>query len=35
MAHVFGFIAGAVIGLLVRLASPPPTYPVHPRYGAS
>jgi membrane associated rhomboid family serine protease len=31
MAHVFGFIAGAVIGLLVRLGSPPPQYPVHPR----
>jgi membrane associated rhomboid family serine protease len=32
LAHVFGFLAGAVIGLLVRAASPPPQYPVHPRY---
>jgi membrane associated rhomboid family serine protease len=32
LAHVFGFLAGAVIGLLVRAASPPPAYPVHPRY---
>jgi membrane associated rhomboid family serine protease len=32
MAHVFGFLAGAIIGLLVRAASPPPQYPVHPRY---
>jgi len=34
LAHVFGFLAGAVIGLLVRAASPPPRYPVHPRYRA-
>jgi membrane associated rhomboid family serine protease len=32
LAHVFGFLAGAVIGLFVRAASPPPQYPVHPRY---
>jgi membrane associated rhomboid family serine protease len=32
LAHVFGFLAGAVIGLIVRAASPPPRYPVHPRY---
>jgi membrane associated rhomboid family serine protease len=32
LAHVFGFAAGAIIGLLVRAASPPPEYPVHPRY---
>jgi membrane associated rhomboid family serine protease len=31
MAHVFGFLAGLVVGLLVRAASPPPQYPVHPR----
>ena len=31
LAHVFGFLAGAIIGLLVRVASPPPVYPVHPR----
>jgi membrane associated rhomboid family serine protease len=31
VAHVFGFIAGAIIGLIVRAASPPPQYPVHPR----
>jgi membrane associated rhomboid family serine protease len=30
LAHVFGFLAGAVIGLFVRAASPPPQYPVHP-----
>jgi membrane associated rhomboid family serine protease len=34
VAHVFGFLAGAVIGLLVRIASPPPRYPAHPRYRA-
>ncbi len=34
VAHVFGFVAGAVIGLLVRLGFPPPRYPVHPRYQA-
>jgi len=33
LAHVFGFLAGVVIGLCVRAASPPPRYPVHPRYG--
>ena len=33
LAHVFGFIAGAVIGLVVRASSPPPVYPVHPRYS--
>ncbi len=32
LAHVFGFLAGVIIGLLVRAASPPPQYPVHPRY---
>ena len=32
MAHVFGFLAGLVVGLLVRAASPSPQYPVHPRY---
>ena len=32
MAHIFGFLAGVVIGLFVRAASPPPRYPVHPRY---
>jgi len=31
LAHVFGFLAGAVIGLIVRAASPPPRYPAHPR----
>ena len=31
LAHVFGFLAGAAIGLLVRANSPPPVYPVHPR----
>ena len=33
LAHVFGFLAGAVIGLLVRAGSGPPTYPVHPRHA--
>ena len=32
VAHVFGFLAGAIIGLFVRASSPPPQYPVHPRY---
>jgi membrane associated rhomboid family serine protease len=32
LAHVFGFLAGVVVGLFVRAASPPPQYPVHPRY---
>ena len=32
LAHVFGFLAGFVIGLLVRAGSPPPQYPVHPKY---
>ena len=32
LAHIFGFLAGLVIGLLVRAASPPTSYPVHPRY---
>jgi membrane associated rhomboid family serine protease len=32
LAHVFGFVAGVAIGLVVRAASPPPQYPVHPRY---
>jgi membrane associated rhomboid family serine protease len=32
LAHIFGFVAGAAIGLMVRAASPPPQYPVHPRY---
>jgi len=33
LAHVFGFLAGVVVGLIVRLSSPPPQYPVHPRLG--
>lgn len=33
LAHVFGFLTGVVIGLLVRAGSGPPTYPVHPRYA--
>jgi membrane associated rhomboid family serine protease len=33
LAHIFGFLAGFVIGLMVRANSPPPRYPVHPRYG--
>jgi membrane associated rhomboid family serine protease len=32
LAHIFGFLAGAIIGLVVRAASPPPQYPEHPRY---
>ena len=32
LAHIFGFLAGLVIGLLVRAGSPPPSYPVHPRH---
>ena len=32
LAHVFGFLAGAAIGLIVRATSPPPRYPAHPRY---
>jgi membrane associated rhomboid family serine protease len=35
LAHVFGFLAGAVIGLIVRAGSPPvqyPDYPARPRY---
>ena len=32
LAHVFGFVAGLVVGLLVRAASPPVQYPVNPRY---
>ena len=32
LAHVFGFLAGLVVGLLVRAASPAPQYPAHPRY---
>ena len=35
LAHVFGFLAGVVVGLIVRAASPPPQYPVHPRYRQS
>ena len=31
LAHVFGFMAGAAVGLIVRATSPPPRYPVHPR----
>jgi membrane associated rhomboid family serine protease len=31
LAHVFGFLTGAVVGLIVRATSPPPRYPVHPR----
>jgi membrane associated rhomboid family serine protease len=33
LAHVFGFLTGAVIGLIVRIAGQPPQYPVHPRLG--
>jgi membrane associated rhomboid family serine protease len=32
LAHIFGFLAGAVIALAVRVVSPPPRYPVPPRY---
>ena len=32
LAHVFGFLAGLIVGLFVRAASPAPQYPVHPRY---
>ena len=32
LAHVFGFLAGVIVGLFVRMASPPPSYPLHPRY---
>jgi membrane associated rhomboid family serine protease len=32
LAHVFGFLAGVVIGIAVRTVSPAPQYPVHPRY---
>jgi membrane associated rhomboid family serine protease len=32
LAHVFGFLAGVVIGLIVRATSPPTQYPVQPRY---
>jgi len=32
VAHLFGFVTGMLIGLFVRAASPPPRYPVHPRY---
>ncbi len=32
LTHVFGFLAGVVIGLIVRAASPPTQYPVHPSY---
>jgi len=31
LAHVFGFLFGVLVGLVVRAASPPPQYPVHPR----
>jgi membrane associated rhomboid family serine protease len=31
LAHVFGFVAGLAIGLLVRAGSGPPAYPVRPR----
>ncbi len=31
LAHVFGFLTGVVVGLIVRATSPPPQYPVHPR----
>ena len=30
VAHVFGFLAGAVIGLFIRAASPPPPVPGPP-----
>src|SRR6185437_8652615 len=33
LAHVFGFLAGLVIGLMVRAASAPTQYPVHPRHS--
>jgi len=33
LAHIFGFLAGLIVGLLVRAASPPPQYPVHPRHS--
>ena len=32
LAHVFGFLAGLIVGLFVRAASPAPQYPVNPRY---
>lgn len=32
LAHVFGFLFGVLVGLVVRAASPPPQYPVHPRH---
>jgi membrane associated rhomboid family serine protease len=31
LAHVFGFLFGVLVGLVVRAASPPTQYPVHPR----
>jgi membrane associated rhomboid family serine protease len=31
LAHVFGFLTGVVVGLIVRATSPPTQYPVHPR----
>ena len=30
VAHVFGFLFGVLVGLVVRAASPPTQYPVHP-----
>jgi membrane associated rhomboid family serine protease len=30
VAHVFGFIADAIISLIVRATFPPTQYPVHP-----
>lgn len=33
LAHILGFGAGAVIGLLVRARSGPPSYPAPPRYA--
>jgi membrane associated rhomboid family serine protease len=31
LAHVFGFLFGVIVGLIVRAASPPAQYPTHPR----
>ena len=34
LAHVFGFLAGVLVGLVVRATTPPPQYPVHPSLRA-